>query len=76
MSTRVGKNLGFLKKPSLVGFFWVFLGFIGFYWVLLGFIGFYWVLLGFLGFIGFFKFVVCDMTFCCVLLHLKVLLDM
>ena len=28
---------------SLIGFYWVLLGFIGFYWVLLGFTGFYWV---------------------------------
>jgi hypothetical protein len=57
------KTRVFLKKPSPVGFF-------GFFWVLLGFIGFFWVLL------GFFKFGVCDMTFCCILLHLNVLLDM
>jgi hypothetical protein len=41
VSSRVGKNPAFFKKPSPVGFF----GFIGFYWVLLGFllgcIGFY-----------------------------------
>ena len=37
VSSRVQKNLGFLKKPNPVGF----LGFIGFYWVL----GFYWVFL-------------------------------
>jgi hypothetical protein len=51
---------GFFFKPSPVGFF-------GFYWVLL------FVFWG--GFIGFFKFCVCDMTFCCIL-HLNVLLDM
>ncbi len=45
-----------------MGFFGFFLGFLGFFG---GFIGFYWV---FLGFIGFFKFGVCDMTFCCILL--------
>ncbi len=39
VKTRVGKNPGFFKKPSPVGFFgcfWVLLGFMGFF-------GFYWV---------------------------------
>jgi hypothetical protein len=57
------KTRVFFKKNPAQWVFWVFLGFFGFYWV-------------FLGFIGFFKFGVCDMTFCCILLHLNVLLDM
>jgi hypothetical protein len=49
---RVGKNPGFFKKPSPVGFF-------GFFWVLgfFGFFGFFWVFWVFLprttGFLGF-----------------------
>jgi hypothetical protein len=37
--------------------------------------GFYWFFGVLLGFIGFLKFRVCDMPFCCILLHLNVLLN-